>query len=117
MLKISKKINPAKAYSTAIVLYDFNIYTNPAISLNNNQLICDLLYKELIALMRDGNLEAFNEVYNRYWKPLLAKAVDCLKNKEDATRYRWVICNNHFHRSGRNYQIVQPASTLVEKSL
>jgi RNA polymerase sigma-70 factor (family 1) len=40
--------------------------------------------EELIENMSRGSLEAFNEIYYRYWNPLLAKAMDRLKSKEDA---------------------------------
>lgn len=38
----------------------------------------------LISILQDGDLSAFGELYNRYWKFLIAKAFDRLKSKEDA---------------------------------
>jgi len=38
----------------------------------------------LISILKDGNVSAVTELYNRYWKILLAKAFDRLKSREDA---------------------------------
>ncbi|WP_442587250.1 RNA polymerase sigma-70 factor [Pedobacter sp. AW31-3R] len=40
--------------------------------------------EELIAMVKDDVLPAFDELYNRYWSQLLAKSFDRLKHKEDA---------------------------------
>lgn len=39
---------------------------------------------ELIALMKQGRREAFNEIYERYWLKLYIAAVNRLKSKDDA---------------------------------
>jgi len=40
--------------------------------------------EELISILRDGNASVIAELYERYWKFLLAKAFDRLKSREDA---------------------------------
>ncbi len=40
--------------------------------------------EELLDLLRQGDRTAFSDLYNRYWKALLAKATDRLKSQEDA---------------------------------
>lgn len=40
--------------------------------------------EELISMLRDGDLSSVAELYDRYWKILLAKAFDRLKKREDA---------------------------------
>ena len=40
--------------------------------------------EELISILRDGVASAITELYERYWKFLLAKAFDRLKSREDA---------------------------------
>ena len=38
----------------------------------------------LITMLKDGAVSAFDELYNRYWEALLAKAFDRVKSREDA---------------------------------
>lgn len=38
----------------------------------------------LISMLKDGDLSAVAELYDRYWKILLAKAFDRLKSRQDA---------------------------------
>lgn len=40
--------------------------------------------EELISILREGNASVIAELYERYWKFLLAKAFDRLKSREDA---------------------------------
>jgi len=40
--------------------------------------------EELISMLRDGDISSITELYDRYWKILLAKAFDRLKSREDA---------------------------------
>ncbi|MEO8885802.1 MAG: RNA polymerase sigma-70 factor [Mucilaginibacter sp.] len=42
----------------------------------------DFLDKQLVDLIKQDNLEAFNEIYKRHWKKLYAAAFKRLKNKE-----------------------------------
>lgn len=40
--------------------------------------------EELITMLKDGAVSAFDEIYNRYWEALLAKAFDRVKSRQDA---------------------------------
>lgn len=57
--------------------------------------------EELVDLIRNENLEAFNEIYNRYWKILLAKSVNRLKSKEDAEEVIQELFVNLWRRRAR----------------
>ncbi|MCC8411265.1 RNA polymerase sigma-70 factor [Mucilaginibacter sp. UR6-1] len=57
--------------------------------------------EELIDHIRDHSLPAFNELYDRYWNPLLAKAADRLKNREDAEEVLQELFVNLWRRRER----------------
>lgn len=40
--------------------------------------------EELLDLVKSNNMEAFNNIYDRYWKPLLVRADSMLQSKQEA---------------------------------
>jgi RNA polymerase sigma-70 factor (family 1) len=52
----------------------------------------------LLSMSANGDISAFSELYDRYWKALLAKAFARLKSKEDAEEVVQELFINIWHR-------------------
>ncbi|MFD2287875.1 RNA polymerase sigma-70 factor [Pedobacter petrophilus] len=70
----------------------------------------------LLSMSANGDISAFSELYDRYWKALLAKAFARLKNKEDAEEVVQELFISIWHRR-QKIQLLFTFKTYVFASL